>query len=152
MFKKLRLFFIYLSILNKNKDLLKIEHDISIDFAWRLYKTYTIPFNELEDIRKFGYKYFNTMLRSEISKIDKTFLKLGLSELVTLMEAKELNENQVGLAFKFKHLDTTKIVSRLLWLIFTAFMSVIGYFAGKYLGLTIGLFITFILYVVSRFI
>jgi hypothetical protein len=152
MFKKFRLFLLYTSILKKNKELLKTQHGISIDFVWRMYKTYSIPENEKENIKKLGFAYFNTLLKKEISAIDKTFISTGLSELASLMEAVELNDTQVGLAFRFKYFDTKTLVSRFLWLIFSTFMGLIGFFSLSFLGLTVGLFISFILYIISRFI
>jgi len=152
MFKKIRLLLIYIKILNKNKEDLKIEHGLSVDWVYRMYKTYTIPQDELNDIKTFGFKYFDTMIKKEISKIDKTFIKLGLSELCGLMEVKELNDRQVGIAFRFKYLNTSKIFSRLVWLLLYSIGGLIGFTINTFLGGLIGLLIILLIYVITRII
>ena len=152
MFKKIRLLFLYIKILKQNRDMLRIEHGISYDWVYRMYKTYTIPNDELDDIKTFGFKYFDTMIKKEIANIDKTFIKLGLSELCGLMEVKELTVNQVGIAFRFKYLDTSKIFKRILWSILYGIGGGIGFLFGSFFGGFIGLLIIFGIYLFTRII
>jgi hypothetical protein len=150
MFKKLKLLYLYISILKKNREKFKLEHNISIDWVWRMYKTYTIPEEEIDNIKTLGVKYLNDLLKKEISTIDKTFMPLGLSELVGLMEAVELNDRQIGLAFRFKHINTANFFGRLIWLAFYVFFGLIGFLIGNIFGIFIGLFTLFIIYLISR--
>jgi len=150
MFKNLKLLNIYIKILKQNKKLLKDNHEINFDWIYRMYKVYTIPPDELENIKQFGVKYFDELLKKEISKIDKTFINIGLGEFVALMDVVELNSTQFGLAFRFKYFNTAKAFSTLLWLLFTVFFGLIGFAVGCYLGLTIGLISTLIIFLITR--
>jgi len=150
MFKKLKYLFIYIKLLNKNRELLKIEHNISIDWVYRMYKTYTIQDDDLENIKILGIKYFNDLLKKEINKIDQTFIKIGLSELSGLMEVVELNDNQVGMAFRFKFLNTAKIFGRLIWLMLYGISGFLGFLISSHIGLGIGLLSIFVIYLITR--
>lgn len=152
MFKKIRLLLLYIRIVNKNKESLNIEHGLSVDWVYRMYKTHTIPPDELDNIKTFGFKYFDTMIKKEIAKIDKTFIKLGLSELCGLMEVKELNDRQVGIAFRFKYLNTSKIFNRFIWMLLYSIGGLIGFTINSFLGGLIGLLIILGVYIFTRII
>ena len=150
MFKKLKLLFLYIKILNKNKQILKTNHNISIDWVYRMYKTYNITEKNLEDIKTFGDKYFTNIIKKEISDIEGTFINIGLNELVTVLEVVELNEKQIGMAFKFKFLNTTKLFGRLLWSFLYTISGLFGFLLSGYIGLGIGLLSILILYLITR--
>lgn len=152
MFRKIKLLFLYIKILKENKENLKIEHGISIDWVYRMYKTYTISPDELDNIKSFGFKYLDTLIKKDISDVDKYFMKLGLSELCGLMEVKELNSNQIGIAFRFKYLDTFKIFKRLFWLIGYGISGTLGFLLGSFSGCMIGLLIILGIYIITRII
>jgi hypothetical protein len=150
MFKKLNLLLIYIRIIRKNELMLKQQHDISIDWVWRMYKTYVIPIDELDNVREYGFKYVNTLVQKEMAKIDKTFIKIGLSEYVGLMEAVDLTEREIGLAFRFKYLDTSKMFNKFIWSFITLVFGGLGFLIGSFLGLGIGLISVFTLYLITR--
>jgi len=152
MFRKIKLLFLYINILKNNREKLKIEHGLHIDWVYRMYKTYTIPTDELDNIKTFGVKYFDNLIKKEISNIDKDFIRLGLSELCGLMEVKELNNNQVGIAFRFKYLDTAKIFKRIFWLSLYTIGGLIGFFINSFFGGFIGLLIILGIYVITKII
>ncbi|MFA5586230.1 MAG: hypothetical protein WDA02_06745 [Saccharofermentanales bacterium] len=150
MFKKLKYLFYYIKILKRNKEQLRIEHDISIDWVYRMYKTYTIPDNAMDNIKLLGVKYFNDILKKEINKIDQTFVKIGISEFVGLMEVIELNDMQVGMAFRFKFLNTAKIFGTILWLFLHFIFGLFGFLIANYIGMGIGLLSILMIYLISR--
>ena len=152
MFKKLRLFFIYIRILKKNRDLLKQKHGINIDWVWRMYKTYTIPANEIENVKDYGFTYVNTLVQKEMVQIDQTFISIGLSEFIGLMEAVNLTEREIGLAFRFKFLDTARIFKRFVWILITLLFGGLGFIIGSYIGIGIGLISVLVLYLITRII
>lgn len=152
MFKKLRLLFIYIKILNKHRDLLKQKHNISIDWVWRMYKTYVISLDDVENVKDYGFKYVNELLKKEMVKIDTTFMSIGLSELVGLMEAVDISQREIGLAFRFKYIDTAKLASRFFWLLIYIFAAIVGYLISSFLGLGIGIAIIFVIYLLTRII
>ncbi len=150
MFKKLRLLIIYIRILKKNREMLKQQHGINIDWVWRMYKTYVIPQEEIKNVKEYGFSYVNTLIQKEVSKIDKTFLHIGLSEYVGLMEAIDITEREIGLAFRFKFLDTAKIFSKFIWSILMIIGGGLGYLSGNFIGLGIGLILIFVIYLITR--
>jgi len=150
MFKKLRLLLIYIRILKKNRELLKQQHGISIDWVWRMYKTYVIPLDEVTTVKDYGATYVSQLVQKDIVKIDKTFLQLGLSEYVGLMETVPLTEREIGMAFRFKFLDTAKMYKRILWSFISLIGGGLGYLLGTYLGLGIGLISVLVLYLITR--
>jgi hypothetical protein len=152
MFTNIKKFFIYKSLLKKNKELLKINHNIDIDLAWRMYKTYNISEDELEKIKVYGFKHVDSLIKNELRHIDETLTRIKISEFVVIMEAIELNSKQIGLAFRFKYFNTANLLKNILWIIFTLFVSSILFILLSYLGIIIGLFSCFILYLFSKLI
>lgn len=150
MFKRLRLLFIYIRILRRNRQLLKQKHNISIDWVWRMYKTYIIPLDEIDNVKEYGFKYVNQLVQKEMIKIDNTFIEIGLSELVGLMEATDISEREIGLAFRCKYIDTAKIASYMIWLLLYIIGGAIGYFIASFMGLGIGIASVFVLYLITR--
>ena len=150
MFKKIRLLLIYIQILKKNREMLNMQHGISIDWVWRMYKTYIIPPDELDNVRDYGIKYVNQLVQKEMIKIDNTFIKIGLSEYVGLMEAVDLSEREIGLAFRFKYLNTAKIFNRFIWLLMYLIIGGLGYYFYGFIGLGIGILSIMLLYLITR--
>ena len=152
MFKKLRLLLIYIRILKKNRELLKQKHGINIDWVWRMYKTYTIPVEEVETVKDYGVSYVNTLVQKEMAQIDQTFISIGLSEFVGLMEAVTLTEREIGLAFRFKFLDTAKIFKRFVWTLIILILGGFGFILHSFIGMGVGLITALLLYVITRII
>lgn len=152
MFKKLRLLLIYIRILKKNRDLLRQQHAISIDWVWRMYKTYTIPIDEMDTVKEYGTKYVSQLIQKEMVRIDKTFISIGLSEYVGLMEAIPLTEREIGLAFRFKYLDTARMFKRFIWTLIILVFGGFGFIFGSYVGIGIGLISVLVIYAISRII
>jgi hypothetical protein len=150
MLKKLRLLYIYTTILKKNRQLLLDNHELSIDWIWRMYKTYTLSVDDVDNVKTYGFKYLNDLLKKEVSSIDKTFMTIGLSEYVSFMEAIELNDHQIGMAFRFKYLNTAKMFSGLLWTLFTIFFGLLGFLIFSYVGILLGLLLILIIFLISR--
>lgn len=152
MTKNLKNFFIYRKIIKQNKKDLKKLHGISIDWVCRLYKTYNIPTEENEAIKNLGSTYLDNLLKSEIKNVDEYFISIGLSELVGLMEVVELNDIQVGIAFRYKYLNTAKIVSNSIWSLFTLIFGTVGFLLLSFLGLGIGLLLILIIYIIINIV
>lgn len=150
MFKNLKLLLIYIRILKMNRELLRLEHGISIDWVWRMYKTYVIPIDEMDHVKEYGFKYVNQLVQKDMIKIDNTFIKIGLSEYVGLMEAIDLSDREIGLAFRFKYLDTTKIFNRFVWMSLYLVSSLLGLYFFSYIGIAFGLLAIFVIYLITR--
>lgn len=152
MFKKIKWFFLYKKIIHKNIDVLYRRHGIKIDWVDRMYKTYTLNKDELDQEKIYGSTYIKTLIEKEQSKIEETLIELGLEELVALIELEQLNEKQIGMAFRFKFFDTAKISNFLLWFFITLLITVSAYLINfEIKSIYFGLITTLCIYVISRF-
>ena len=151
MFKKLRWFLFYRTIIRKNKNLLLRQHGIKIDWVNRMYKTYTLTDEDSEQLKLYGVKYLDQLLEKDRAKIEETLLDLRIHQFVGLMEVEPLNEEQIGIAFRFKHFDTAKIANVSIWVLLSLVSMTISYLTtpGWKLPL-IGLLIVFGIYLISR--
>lgn len=139
MANNLKNFLIYRKIIKNRKKELKKLYNISFDWVFRMYKTYTIPKEELEAVKNLGSDYLDKLLKNEIKRVDEYFLSIGLSELVGLMEVIELNETQIGIAFRYKYLNTAKIASRIIWWTLATIFAISGFLLFSFLGIGVGL-------------
>lgn len=152
MFNNIRNFLIYRKIIKRNKELLKQKHDLNIDWVWRLYKTYSIPLYEQDNIKQYGPSYVEQLVKKEVHNIDETFMKLQLSELIGFMEAKPVSRIDIGLAFRYKYVDTSKTASKIIWTVNLILFGAIGFLISSYIGMVTGLVIWLILYIIGRLI
>lgn len=151
MFKKLKWFFIYRKILKSNRELLFNKHNLKFDWVYRLYKTYTLTDDDLEEIKVYGGRYINNLIERDKTKIENTLLELGIAELVALIELEKLNDRQIGLAFRYKYFDTAKIASISLWILFTILITFTFYLINYEIKtIYFGLITSLIIYLLSR--
>lgn len=151
MFKKLKWFFIYRKILKNNRELLFNKHNLKFDWVYRLYKTYTLSDDDLEEIKVYGGRYINNLIERDKTKIENTLLELGIAELVALIELEKLNDRQIGLAFRYKYFDTAKIASISLWILFTILITFTFYLINYEIKtIYFGLITSLIIYLLSR--
>ena len=120
-FRKLKLFFYYTKVLNKNKIRLERELNIRIDDAKRMYTVLNIP----EEL----YGEF-TLKKSDIDKISEsyireynvavsTFLKsIGLTELFESYEVRKVDKYSYLLIIGFSLFKTNKFYDRLYYRVF----------------------------------
>lgn len=151
MFKKLKWYFFYKRILRENKDFLFKEHGIKIDWINRMYKTYTLTKEDLENVKVYGRKYVTDLIEKDKNKIEKSFINLNIHEFVGLMELEPLNKSQIGIAFRYKYIDIAKMLNRIIWLLVTITLILISwYFIPKIFSIGIGLIATLVIYLISR--
>ena len=153
MFKKIRWYLHYRKIIHDNKNLLLTKHNLKIDWVNRLYKTVTLSDDDIQEVKIIGSKYVNIILKNDSIKIQNTFIQLGIFEFVNILESKQLNKTQFGVAYNFKFLDIPKITIRIIWFSISFFSTFSLYLLN--LGLKsvyFGLLFTLILYLITRFI
>lgn len=151
MFKKIKWFLYYRDIIHKNKLLLYTKHNIKIDWVDRMYKTYTLSPDDIEQIKIYGNSYINTLLNKDKVKIENTFVDLKIHELIALIELERLNETQIGFAFRYRYFDTANLFKIFIWSSFYI-LSTIGFYIFD-LGLKslyLGLIATLLLILISR--
>jgi hypothetical protein len=105
----------YIRLLKKNKKVLaesRINNNpnplgIQFDWIYRLYTVLNLPFEDKENIDKYGYYYVDNMVRSHVSEISSFLLELGILEYVTLdtSNIEQIDQYNIRIVLKFKYLD-----------------------------------------------
>jgi hypothetical protein len=105
----------YINLLKKNKKILsdsRINNNpnplgIQYDWIFRLYTVLNLPFEDKENMDKYGYYYIDNMVRSHVIEINNFLLELGILEYVTLdtENIQQLDEFNVRIVLKFKFLN-----------------------------------------------
>ena len=151
MLKKLRWFLFYRKTIRKNKNILLRKHGLRIDWVNRMYKTYTLTDDDVDEMKSYGAQYLEKLLEKDRAKIEETLLDLKIHQFIGIMEVEPLNSRQIGVAFRYKHFDTAKITNMSIWTLLTLVFMAIGYLLSPgYISIIIGLLAVFVLYLISR--
>lgn len=151
MFKKLKWFLFYRKTIRKNKILLLRKHGIRIDWVNRMYKTFNLTDDDLDEMKSYGVTYIDKILEKDRAKIEETLLELKIHQFVGLMEVEPLNDKQIGIAFRYKHFDTAKIANISIWTLLTLISSGISYLVSPgYVSPIIGVLSVFGMYLITR--
>lgn len=105
----------YIKLLKRNKKILadsKINNNpnplgIQYDWIYRLYTVLNLPFEDKENIDKYGYYYVDNMVRNHVGEINNFLFELGILEYVLLdtENIQQLDEFNVRIVLKFKYLN-----------------------------------------------
>lgn len=107
--------FRYIRLLKKNKKVLaesRINDNpnpkgIQYDWIYRLYTVLNLPFEDQENIDKYGYYYMDNMVQNHVVGINKFLFELGILEYVTLDidNIQQIDDFNVRIVLKFKYLN-----------------------------------------------
>lgn len=97
-FKKIKLFFIYLKIIKINKGVLG-SYNLRVDKAKRLYTIFTIEDTETIDV--YGRSYFDIRYAEFKISMENIFLSVGLSELIALYSITKIDSNNYLVIFSY---------------------------------------------------
>jgi len=105
----------YIRLLKKNKKTLtnsRINNNpnplgIQYDWIYRLYTVLNLPFEDRENIDKYGYYYVDNMVKTHVNQISNFLFQLGILEYVTLDtdSIEQIDEYNIRIVLKFKYLD-----------------------------------------------
>lgn len=105
----------YINLLKKNKKILsdsRINNNpnplgIQYDWIFRLYTVLNLPFEDKENMDKYGYYYIDNMVRSHVIEMNNFLLELGILEYVILdtENIQQLDEFNIRIVLKFKFLN-----------------------------------------------
>ncbi len=105
----------YIRLLKKNRKILAESHinnnpnplGIQFDWIYRLYTVLNLPFEDKENIDKYGYYYVDNMVRAHVNEISNFLLELGILEYVTLdtSNIQQIDQYNIRIVLKFKYLD-----------------------------------------------
>jgi len=132
----------YIKLLKKNEQVLSNSrvnnnpNPLGIQFDWifRLYTVLNLPFDDKENMEKYGYYYIDNMVRNHVGEINNFLFELGILEYVELDTDNiiQLDDNNIRIVLKFKYLNIKLLIriliSSLLVLIFGGLFSLIFYF------------------------
>ena len=129
-FKDIRLFFSYKSIIRKNKVRLEGDFNVRIDNADRMYTVLNIPTNLVEepynlrkeDIDNIAQNY----IRDYINELSQFLNTIGLSELYDFYEPiKKVDKYSYLIVIGYKQLDSVEI-NKIIYRILLPIISVSG--------------------------
>lgn len=105
----------YIRILRQNKKFLansRINNNpnplgIQYDWIYRLYTVLNLPFEDKENMDKYGYYYVDNMVRMHITEINNFLFELGILEYVALdtENIQQIDEYNIRIVLKFKYLN-----------------------------------------------
>lgn len=113
--KRFLYLFRYIRLLKKNKKELgdsrinKNPNPLGIQYDWiyRLYTVLNLPFEDKENIEKYGYYYMDNMVQEHVGAINEFLFNLGILEYVVLdtENIKQIDNNNIKIVLKFKYLN-----------------------------------------------
>jgi len=110
LYKKLKLYNQYIKIINENRDKLTSPSlNLRIDRAHRLYTV----INMNDDVKTYGTSLSEKYIKDYISNVDTVFNKIGLGELVGILDGKTLDETNYLVVFGFSLMNTAKFWTRI---------------------------------------
>jgi len=105
----------YIRLLKKNKKALADSRvndnpnplGIQYDWIYRLYTVLNLPFEDKENIDKYGYYYIDNMVRNHVTEINNFLFDLGILEYVELdtKNIQQIDQNNIRIVLKFKYLN-----------------------------------------------
>ena len=123
-----------MKLLKKNKKILgdsRINNNpnplgIQYDWIYRLYTVLNLPFEDKENIDKYGYYYMDNMVQLHVVEINKYLFDLGILEYVELdtKNIKQIDNNNIKIVLKFKYMNL-KTLARFI-VIFTPLLFIAG--------------------------
>lgn len=130
--KKILYLIRYVRLLKKNRVQLeqsKINNNpnplgIQYDWIYRLYTVLNLPFEDKENIDKYGYYYVDNMVREHTKAINDYLFEMGILEYVELDtdNIQQIDEFNVRIVLKFKYMNLKKWVKFLIPFFITVFI------------------------------
>ena len=127
MFNKFRGYFKYRRIIEENMDLLTYRYKLRYDKLYgRLYTVMSVPPEQQEVLKKYGYQFLDKQVRKYLSSMDEEFMAIGLFDMITLTKVDTLDPSNVLIVMRYKY----KFHQVILYAF--GFLSVSGFIIGIY--------------------
>ena len=107
--------FRYIRLLKKNKKVLaesKINDNLNplgvqYDWIYRLYTVLNLPFEDQDNVNKYGYYYLDNMVQNHVVEMNKYLFDLGILEYVKLdiENIQQIDDYNIRIVLKFKYLN-----------------------------------------------
>ena len=125
----------YIRLLKKNKKVLEESRinknvwGIYYDWIYRLYTVLVLPFEDKENIAKYGIYYVDNMVKQHVAQMNEYLFNLGLLEYLTIdaENVEQIAEFNFKIVLKFKFLNLKKIANFLI--VFIPLLITLGIFS-----------------------
>jgi hypothetical protein len=79
-----------------------------------------LPFDDKDNIEKYGYYYIDSMVRNHVNEISNFLLEIGLLEFVALdtENIQQIDDYNIRIVLKFKYLNTKVLAKLIIILLF----------------------------------
>jgi hypothetical protein len=124
----------YIKLLKKNKRILadsRINNNpnplgIQYDWIYRLYTVLNLPFEDKQNIDKYGYYYIDEMVKNHIVSINKFLFEIGLLEYVVLDtdNIQQIDQYNIRIVLKFKYINTKSLARSII--VFISLLFILG--------------------------
>ena len=114
----------YIKLLKANKITLEKSrindnpNGIKYDWIYRLYTVLVLPFDDKENIDRYGYFYMDNMVKNHISAINQYLFDLGILEYVRVdtENVEQLDRFNVRIVLRFKFLNLKNWIKYSIWI------------------------------------
>ena len=104
MFRKIKNYFTYRSIIKQNLSTLTSRFNLRYDPVYgRLWTVYNLPEENHETARKYGYRYLDEQVRKYIDSLQTYFWNIGLGELISVRKIDALDSVNVLIVFRYRY-------------------------------------------------
>lgn len=107
MFKRLKNYFTYRSIINRNISTLTSRYNLKYDPIYgRLWTVYNLPVENHETARKYGYKYLDEQVKKYLNTLQTYFWDIGIGELISVRKTDMIDTVNVLIVFRYRYFKT----------------------------------------------
>ena len=107
MFRKIRNYFTYRSIIKQNLPTLTSRFNLRYDPVYgRLWTVFNLPIENHETVRKYGYRYLDDQVKKYVNNLQIYFWDIGIGELISIRKTDMLDSVNVLIVFRYKYYKT----------------------------------------------
>lgn len=104
MFRKIRNYYTYRSIIKQNLPTLTSRYNLKFDPVYgRLWTVFNLPIENHETVRKYGYRYLDEQVRKYVNQLQVYFWDIGIGELISIRKTDMLDSVNVLIVFRYKY-------------------------------------------------
>jgi len=107
MFRKIRNYFTYRSIIKQNLPTLTSRFKLKYDPLYgRLWTVFNLPIENHETVRKYGYRYLDDQVKKYVNSLQIYFWDIGIGELISIRKTDMIDSVNVLIVFRYKYYGT----------------------------------------------
>lgn len=119
MFRKIKNYFTYRSIIKQNLSTLTSRFNLRYDPVYgRLWTVFNLPIENHETVRKYGYRYLDDQVKKYVNNLQTYFWDIGIGELISIRKTDMIDTVNVLIVFRYKFYGTQLLMYIILGLFF----------------------------------